>query len=122
MDVRQPPYPEYKVQWSGVTGEYRVTIWEQPEIPDVDPTKIGWGEVTFDLVDVQNVHEAIQWAEQKLAANEGPYSSRSGAPVRDKEYVLYAKVPDEDRFVQIAGWDPSRNPRAENLGRVKAPS
>jgi hypothetical protein len=82
-----------------------------------DPDLIGWGEITIDLVGVQDVHEAIQWAEQQLAANVGSYS-RSGTPVRDREYVLYAKVPDEDRFVQIAGWDPSRNPAAENLRRV----
>jgi hypothetical protein len=117
MDAQPSPYPEYKVQWSGVTSEYRVTIWEQPELSDVDPEHVGWGEITFDLVGVNDVHEAIRWAEQKLAANEGPYSS--GTPVRDREYVLYVKLPDEDRFVQIAGWDPSRNPGAENLKRVE---
>jgi|SRR5471032_3661792 len=122
MDVQPSPYPEYKVQWSRVTSEYRVTIWEQPEVPDVDPTQIGWGEITFDLVGVKDVHEAIQWAEQKLAANDGPYSSRSGTPVRDREYVLYVKVPDEDRFVQVAGWDPTRNPPAENLRRTEGQS
>jgi hypothetical protein len=53
---------------------------------------IGWGEMTFDLVDVEDVHEAIEWAEQQLAANRGPYSE-SGRPVRDREYVVYAKVP-----------------------------
>jgi hypothetical protein len=89
MDVQPSPYPEYKVQLSGVADEYRVTIWEQPATPDVDPTQVGWGEITFDLVGVTDVHEAVQRAEQKLAANNEPYSSRSGTPVRDREYVLY---------------------------------
>ncbi len=55
MDAQPSPYPEYKVHWSGVTSEYRVTIWEQPELPDVDPEQIGWGEVTFDLVGVNDL-------------------------------------------------------------------
>ena len=121
MDVKPSPYPEYKVQCSNVASDYRVTIWEQPELADVDPARIGWGEMTFDLGGVQDAYEAIQWAERKLAANEGPYS-RSGTPVRDREYVLYVKVPSEDRFLQIAGWDPTRNDRAENLRRVKGHS
>jgi hypothetical protein len=83
---------------------------------DIDPEMIGWGEMTIDLVGVKDVHEALEWAERQLAENAGPYS-RSGDRVRDSEYVLYAKVPNEDRFVQIAGWDPSRNPHSENLRR-----
>jgi hypothetical protein len=122
VDVRPPPYPEYPTQRERPTHEYRVVIWEQPaleksDLQDIEPEMIGWGEMTFDLVDVEDVHEAIDWAEQQLAANRGPYSE-SGGPVRDREYVLYVKVPDGDRFVQIAGWDPSRNPAGENLRRV----
>jgi hypothetical protein len=121
METKPPPTPEYHEQWTAATTEYRVTIWEQPEMENVEPELIGWGEMTFDLVAVQDVHEAIQWAEQQLAASEGPYS-RSGTRLRDPEYVLYVKVPDEDRFLQIAGWDPSRNPRSENLRRVRGHS
>ena len=73
--------------------------------------------MTIDLVGVEDVHEAIEWAERQLAENAGPYSRRSGDRVKDREYVLYAKVPREDRFVQIAGWDPSRDPDGENLRR-----
>lgn len=82
----------------------------------VDPELIGWGVMTMDLVDVEDVHEAIEWAERRLAENAGPYS-RSGDPVRDREYVLYAKVPGEDGFLQIAGWNPSFNPESDNLKR-----
>jgi hypothetical protein len=124
MEVKRPPWPEFKVHWTAPASEYRVTIWEQPQINDVEAEMIGWGEVTFDLAGVQDVHEAIQWAEEKLAANDGPYS-RSGAPVRDREYVLFARVPNEDRFVQIAGWDPTVNAKAEpphNLRRRHRPS
>jgi hypothetical protein len=122
VDVKPPPYPEYRTQWERPTHEYRVVIWEQPALEegdpdDIDPETIGWGEMTFDLVDVEDVHEAIEWAEQQLVANRGPYS-KSGGRVRDHEYVLYAKVPGEDRFVQIAGWDPSRNSAGKNLRRV----
>jgi hypothetical protein len=121
VEVKPPPYPEHRTQWELPTHEYRVVIWEQPEMEGIDPESIGWGEMTFDLHGVQDVHEAIEWAERQLAANVGPYS-RSGTPVRDREYVLYAKLPDEDRFVQIAGWDPSRNPSSPNLRRLKGPS
>jgi hypothetical protein len=124
MEVKPPPWPGFKGHWTAPTSEYRVTIWEQPEMNDIEAEMIGWGEVTFDLVGVQDVHEAIQWAEEKLAANEGPYS-RSGAPVRDRVYVLFPRVPNEDRFVQIAGWDPTVNAKAEppyNLRRRHRPS
>ena len=83
---------------------------------EVDPELIGWGEMTIDLVDVEDVHEAIEWVERRIVEDAGLYS-RGGDRVRDREYVLYAKVPGEDRFLQIAGWDPSRNPQGENLRR-----
>jgi hypothetical protein len=124
VEVNPPPWPDFKEHWTAPASEYRVTIWEQPELQDVEADMIGWGEVTFDLVGVQDVHEAIQWVEEQLAANEGPYS-RSGTRVRDREYVLYAKVPDEDRFLQIAGWDPTVNAAAEppyNLRRRRRPA
>ena len=122
--MKPPPWPEFKEQWTSPTSEYRVTIWEQPEMEDVEAAKIGWGEMTFDLSGVEDVHDAILWAEERLAANEGPYSG-AGTPVRDREYVLYARVPDEDRFVQIAGWNPTVNASAEpphNLRRRLRPS
>jgi hypothetical protein len=120
MEVQPPPWPDFKSQFTEPTTEYRVTIWEQPESDQVPAEEIGWGEITHDLMDAQSVHEAIAWAEKKLASNEGPYS-RSGHGVRDREYVLLARVPGEDRFLQIAGWDPTVNGPAAppyNLPRV----
>ena len=113
-----PPYPEYREHWTTSTREYRIVLWEQPVMEGVDPERIGWGEMTIDLVDVEDVHEAIEWAERRLVEDDGPYSRDGGGElVRDREYVLYAKVPGEDRFLQIAGWDPSRNPQGDNLRR-----
>jgi hypothetical protein len=77
----------------------------------VDPELIGWGEMTIDVVDVEDVHVAIEWAARRLDANAGPYSGR-GWPRPRSEYVLYAKVPGENRFLQIAGWDPRATCRA----------
>ena len=69
---------------------------------------MGWAELTIDLEDVQDVHEAVEWAETNIDVEldkEG--SGRHGARV----YVLYAKAPQpyfgEDSWIQIAGWDPT---------------
>jgi hypothetical protein len=102
------PSPDFKTQHTDAVMQYRVTIWEQPEMEGVPEEQIGWGESTYDLDDADSVHEAIEWAERTLAAGDGPYSS-SGTPVRDREYVLFVKLPGEERFLQIAGWDPTVN-------------
>jgi hypothetical protein len=47
----------------------------------------------------------IQWAETTLASGEGP-ASRRGVPVQDREYVIYAKAQNEDRWLHVAGWIP----------------
>jgi hypothetical protein len=47
--------------------------------------------MTFDLLGAQDVREAIDWAEAKLEAGEGPLSGE-GVPVQDREYLIYAKV------------------------------
>jgi hypothetical protein len=91
-------------------------LWEQPEVDGVEPELIGWGELTVDLAGVADLDEAIEWAERKLASSEGPYS-RSGTPVRDREIVIYARVPGNDHFLQVVGWDPSRKPASDNLRR-----
>jgi hypothetical protein len=67
----------------------------------VEPERIGWGETTFDVTDVESIHQAIVWAKQRLAEKGGPYRGES---VRDREYVIYAKVAGEDRFLHVAGW------------------
>lgn len=71
-----PPYPEYYEQWTAPIHEYRVVLWEQPPIEGIDPERIGWGEMTIDLVGVEDVHEAIEWAERRLAENAGPLQPR----------------------------------------------
>ena len=115
MEAKPADYPDYKTQPSSPATDYRVTLWEQPEVEGIEAGHVGWGEMTFDLVGARDVREAIAWAEQRVGV--GPYS-RSGRPVHDREYVLYARVPESELWLQIAGWDPSRNPHSDNLPRL----
>jgi hypothetical protein len=108
MKAKPPSSLDWKAQSTEPTTEYRVTFWEQPVMENVPAEHIGWGEVTYDLEGVNSVHEAIEWAEKTFASADGPYS-RSGKTIRDREYVLFARVPGEDRFVQLAGSDPTVN-------------
>ncbi len=116
MDARPSPDGDYASGPSEVATAYRVTLWEQPARPsDIDRPRMGWSPypgapmgwegMTFDLVGAQDVREAIQWADATLASNEGP-ASRRGCPVHDQEYVIYAKVPNEDLWLQVAGRNP----------------
>jgi hypothetical protein len=88
---------------------YRVVLWEQPEVEGVHPESIGWGEAAFDLGGVPDVREVVRWAEQQLAAGAGAYS-RTGRPVRERGYVVYATVEGggEKTLIQVAGVDPTR--------------
>lgn len=101
------------------TQEYRVVLWEQPVMDGVEPASIGWGERTVDLVEAADLFEVIEWAEQRLANNEGPYSAK-GTPVRDREFVIYARVPGGDLYLQVVGRDPTRHPDVGNLRRRRA--
>ncbi len=113
VDARPSPDQD---SGSELAAAYRVTLWEQPaRPPDADRPRTGWSphpnapmgweQMTFDLVGAHDVREAIRWADAALAANEGP-ASRRGCPVDDREYVICAKVPDEDRWLQVAGRNP----------------
>jgi hypothetical protein len=80
---------------------------------------MGWEEMTFELVGAQDVREAIQWAEATLASDDGP-ASRRGVPVQDSEYVIYAKLQNEDRWLHVAGWTPVLPPDSDlNLRRLR---
>ena len=73
MEAKPPPYPDYREQQrTEPTSEYRVVLWEQPEMEGTEPELIGWGETTTDLVGVQDVHEAIAWAEAAASGRAGP--------------------------------------------------
>jgi len=148
MKVEPPPYPEYREQPAFATREYRVVFWEHqlpPEGSGTPPEQMGWAELTVDLSSVEDVHEAIAWAEgnidkqlddawaegNKLLNDVGDESFTHG----ERIYVLYARVPGEELlglfqqegqvpggalFLQIAGWDPTAAPEAPeamNLGR-----
>jgi hypothetical protein len=108
VKVQPPPYPEYREQGIALTRDYRVVFWEQqlpPEGSDTPAEEMGWSELTVDLADVEDVQEALAWAEGQIDAqlDKGSESPPHGQRV----YVLYAKVPNEDLFIQIAGWDPT---------------
>lgn len=119
MDARPAPDVYDDEHWE-LAAAYRVTLWEQPaEPPNIDypasglkplpapfpAAPMGWEEMTFELVGAQDVREAIKWAETTLASGEGP-ASRRGLPIQDREYVIYARVQGEDRWLHVAGWIP----------------
>lgn len=129
MEARPAPDVYDNELWE-VAAAYRVTLWEQPARTgrDTDETRGGWGrfpgapmgweEMTFELVGTQDVREAIEWAEAILASQQGP-ASRRGLPVQDREYVIYARGPD-DRWLHVAGWIPVLPPESRlNLRRLE---
>jgi hypothetical protein len=133
VDARPSSDSDYGSEPWEAAAAYRVTLWEQAaKRPDADQQRMGWSpfpgapmgwaQITFDLVGAQDVREAIQWAEKTLAAHEGPVS-RDGVQVQDWEYVIYAKGPTEDRWLQVAGWTPVLAPEAPlNLKRLRGHS
>jgi hypothetical protein len=66
---------------------------------------MGWEETTFELVGARDVREAIRWAEGALASGEGP-ASRRGISVDSREYVIYARLQKENRWLGVAGRPP----------------
>jgi len=73
---------------------------------------MAWIDVPIDLVDVDAVQEAVEWAESNMderldALELGPHTGRT--------YVVYAKVPGDDAYLQLVGRDPVRAPGADNL-------
>jgi hypothetical protein len=130
MKVDPPPYPGYREQPTVVTREYRVVFWEHqlpPDGSDIAPDQMGWAELTVDLSEVEDAHEAISWAEDNIdkeldgagIAWAEPFGGEVGGALHgERIYALYAKVPEEDRFLHIAGWVPviAPDPRAESAG------
>jgi hypothetical protein len=119
MNVRLGPAPQEESAAMMPTWDYRVVFWQHqlpPEGSGIAPEDVGWAELTFDLSDVQDVHEAIDWAERNIDVE---LDKNSSEPHGERLYVLYAKVPRPygggDWFVQIAGWDPTR--AGDNLDR-----
>ncbi|HET6683067.1 MAG TPA: hypothetical protein VFG75_05165 [Gaiella sp.] len=113
METRDPPYPDYRTQGDVLAcRNYRVVFW-QHQLPPVDsgiaPEQMGWAELTVDLVDVEDVQEAIEWAENRI---DEYLNIDGGEPHGERVYVLYVKVPREDRYLHISGWDPVRSPDA----------
>ena len=123
MDARPAPDVYDDESWE-LAAAYRVTLWEQPAgPPEADQPRtewspfpgalMGWEEMTFELVGARDVREAIQWAEAALASGEGP-ASRAGRPIQEREYVIYARLQNENRWLHVAGWPPVLPP--DSLG------
>jgi hypothetical protein len=113
VDAKPAPDVYDDGRWE-VAGSYRVTLWEQPARPtEADRPQQGWSplpgaptgwQATSYELEVQDVREAIEWAEAIVAAEDGS--------VRNREYVIYARARDEDRWLQVAGRVPVL-PRSE---------
>lgn len=96
-----PPEPWPPETW---THLYRVCFWRQQTSPPesaVPPEDAAWSAEIWDL-SAEDVHEVIEWANEKAEA--------------DQIYTLYTMLedgrqPEEPLLVQIAGADPTRNPR-----------
>jgi hypothetical protein len=111
--------------------DYRVVFWQQqlpPEGSGIAPEQMGWAELTLDLVGADDVQDAIAWAESNIdiqldevnrAWAEMHPDDRADEHHGERVYVLYVKVPNEDWYLHIAGWNPVRAPEAGefNLGR-----
>src|SRR3954447_12098885 len=114
MEARPAPDVYDDELWE-VAAAYRVTLWEQPaKTPDKElrggwgafpDAHMGWSEMTFELDGARDVREAIRWAEAALATGEGS-ESRRGREVNDREYVIYARLRTENRWLHVAGWTP----------------
>ena len=130
MYARPARYADHEREPCELAAAYRVTLWEQPADPGVDMAAgigwsplpgapMGWEEMTFDLVGAQDVREAIHWAKEALASDLGP-ASRRGVQVQDREYVIYARGPNADCWLHVAGWVPTRAPEPPlNLRRLQ---
>ena len=120
VDVTLGPAPSDETMVASMpTWDYRVVFWQHqlpPEASGIAAEDMGWAELTFTLSDVQDVHEAIEWAERNIDVE---LDKDGSGPHGERLYVLYAKVPrpygGTDWFVQIAGWDPTS--AGENLER-----
>lgn len=112
MEIQPPLYPEYRDAGEEQTHDYRVVFWHhQLPPPGYSPERMGWAELTLDVVDAADVHEVIAWAENYLVEFAMEY------PGQEHTYCLYAKVPGETWLLHIAGLDPTADPAGETFHR-----
>jgi hypothetical protein len=105
MDARLVD-PRADAHWeTPPTHNYRVVFWRQRRAPaDMPQEHIMWEASDYDVLDAQDIHEVIEWAE-------------SEARRRNCVYTIHAKVGKEGRgLVWLAGITPTLD-SGENFGR-----
>ena len=101
--------------------EYRVVFWEHqlpPEGSGIANEQMAWTCFALDLTGVLDVYDAIEWADEHINSFLG--QGVGTEPHGERLYVLYAKVPGEDIYLHVAGWNPVSAESAENLRRRPA--
>jgi hypothetical protein len=98
------------LRWEQDHAEYRVQIWTQrkarpPSTTDQD--RIGWSVHAYEVTDVDDVREAVEWAETQ--AREASEHEETNQAV----YALYVFVPEGQPgagagLIQISGVNPTR--------------
>ena len=98
-----------------VAREYRVALWQHQVPPvgsDTAPDEMAWTEVAIDLVDVSAVQDVVEWADSNM---DTWLDKLDLGPSGGRRYVIYAKLPGDDTYVQLVGSDPTRSDDADNL-------
>jgi hypothetical protein len=104
-----PPPDGYPGEWESETQDYRVVFWHQQAPPDGHTQEeMGYSELTYDVSGAEDVLEVVEWAETEAVRE-------------DSIYCIYAKLGPEVRdgggLLQVAGVDPTRDPRFTGFRR-----
>jgi hypothetical protein len=121
MDARPLSSPSYMATGDSVqlTTEYRVVFWEHqlpPEGSAIASEQMAWACYSLDLTGLQDVYEAIEWADEHIDSFFDRPTGRESHG--ERLYVLYAKVPGENRYLHLAGWNPTSARGSQNLRRA----
>jgi hypothetical protein len=91
--------PRTDPRWETAAHDYRVVFWWQQKAPPrVRQEEMIWVALEYDVVDAEDVHEVIAWAENEAGSA--------------CTYALYVKLDRDDSngMIHIAGVDPTAAP------------
>lgn len=96
----------------GEAEEARTAAARQDHVPHKCPRRPGVRELSGRRSTLRpwrfvSRQEAIEWAEAHI---DEYLSGDDDEAHGERLYVLYAKLPRKDEYIQIAGWDPTRSP------------